>query len=97
MSGVRQRQGDGQASDDVLLRRVAAGDRRAFEQVYERHAPWIAVWLRRRCCDDELAADLLQETFIAEWRFAGTYHGNEQVGGWLWTIAPVASSTHTVV
>lgn len=87
MSGVRHSQGVEQASDDALLRRVAAGDRGAFEQVYARHAPWLAVRLRRRCRDDELAADLLQETFLAVWRFAGTYSGTEQVGGWLWTIA----------
>lgn len=80
-------QADERASDDALLRRVAAGDRAAFEQVYARHAPWLAVRLGRRCRDDELAADLLQETFLAVWRFAGSYSGTEQVGGWLWTIA----------
>lgn len=78
---------DEHASDDALLRRVATGDRAAFEQLYARHAPWLAVRLRRRCRDDELAADLLQETFLAVWRFAGSYSGTEQVGGWLWTIA----------
>lgn len=84
---MRGSQGDEQASDDALMRRVAGGDRGAFDQVYARHAPWLAIRLRRRCRDDELAADLLQETFLAVWRSAGTYRGVDQVGGWLWTIA----------
>jgi len=84
---VRRSRTDEQTSDDALLRLVAAGDRAAFERLYTRHAPWLAVRLRRRCRDNELAADLLQETFLAVWRFAASYHGTDQVGGWLWTIA----------
>lgn len=74
-------------SDDELLRATAAGSRGAFEQYYRRNAPWLEVRLRRRCGDPEMAADVVQETFIAVWRAAASYRGNGQAGGWLWSIA----------
>lgn len=77
----------GDLSDDELLRASAAGDRWAFEQYYRRNAPWLETRLRRRCGDAEVAADVLQEVFLAVWRAAGSYRGNGQAGGWLWSIA----------
>jgi RNA polymerase sigma-70 factor, ECF subfamily len=74
-------------SDDDLLRAAAAGDRQAFEVYYRRNAPWLEIRLRRRCRDAELAADVLQETFLAVWRAAASYRGTDQAAGWLWSIA----------
>ncbi len=74
-------------SDDGLLRATATGDRRAFEQYYRRNAPWLEVRLRRRCADPEMAADVVQETFLAVWRAAASYRGNGQAAGWPWSIA----------
>ena len=74
-------------SDDELLRAVADGDRQAFEVYYRRNAPWLEVRLRRRCGDADLAADVVQESFLAVWRAAASYRGTEQSGGWLWSIA----------
>lgn len=74
-------------SDDELLRATAAGDRWAFEQYYRRNAPWLELRLRRRCGDAEVAADLVQEVFLAVWRAAASYRGSGQAGGWLWSIA----------
>ncbi|MDW5323062.1 RNA polymerase sigma factor [Plantactinospora sp. KLBMP9567] len=76
-----------EVGDEELLHLVGTGDRRAFEVFYARHAPWLALRLRRRCRDPELVADLLQETFLAVWRAAGTYRGSGEVVGWVWTIA----------
>ncbi len=72
-----------------LVRRVAGGDRAAFDE-YRRTSPWLAVRLRRRCADDDVVADVLQETYLAVWRGAGSYAGSVTEGsavGWLWTIA----------
>lgn len=78
----------GRRSDDDLLRAAGRGDRGAFEEYYARNAPWLLVRLRRRCGgDDDLAADVLQETFLAVWRAAASYRGTDQSGGWLWSIA----------
>lgn len=76
--------------EEHLLRRVALGDRDAFDELYRRTSPWLAVRLRRRCADDELVAEVLQETYLAVWRAAAAFAGAGVGGtavGWLWTIA----------
>jgi RNA polymerase sigma-70 factor (ECF subfamily) len=84
--------------DDVdeerLLRRIGRGDRTAFDTFYRRTAPWLAIRLRRRCADDDVVAEVMQESYLAVWRAAGSYAGtggDDPVGGsaagWLWTIA----------
>ncbi|MDY7085017.1 MAG: sigma-70 family RNA polymerase sigma factor [Actinomycetota bacterium] len=73
-----------------LVRRVARGDRRAFDELYRRTAPWLEVRLRRRCADPDVIADVLQETYLSVWRAAASFTGDEVKGsavGWLWTIA----------
>ncbi len=73
--------------DAVLLRRASAGDGEAFAELYDRLAPMVVLRLRRRCSDDELVADLVQETFTAAWRAADSWDGRGDVGAWVWTIA----------
>lgn len=70
-----------------LLGRIARGDRAAFEEFYRRTSPWLAVRLRRRCADDDVVAEVLQESYLAVWRAAGTFEGGGSALGWLWTIA----------
>jgi RNA polymerase sigma-70 factor (ECF subfamily) len=77
-------------AEEELVRLVARGDRAAFEQLYRRTAPWLTVRLRRRCADEELVAEVMQETYLAVWRAAGSFAGASANGtavGWLWTIA----------
>ncbi|MEV1142296.1 RNA polymerase sigma factor [Micromonospora sp. NPDC049799] len=72
-----------------LVRRTARGDRAAFDELYRRTSPWLLVRLRRRCDDDDLVADVMQETYLAVWRAADSFAG-VSVGsglGWLWSIA----------
>ena len=73
-----------------LLHRCAEGDPAAFDELYRRTAPWLLIRLRRRCSDDDLVAEVLQDTYLAVWRAAGTLSGFDNDGGavgWLWTIA----------
>jgi RNA polymerase sigma-70 factor, ECF subfamily len=79
-----------QATEEELVRRIARGDRLAFDQLYRQTSPWLAVRLRRRCSDDELVAEVMQDTYLAVWRAAGSFAGAAVGGsavGWLWTIA----------
>ncbi|GAA2484714.1 RNA polymerase sigma24 factor [Winogradskya humida] len=81
---------DEEADDEELVRRTAGGDRLAFDEFYRRTSPWLAVRLRRRCADEDVVADVLQETYLAVWRAAGTFAGTVTAGsavGWVWTIA----------
>jgi RNA polymerase sigma-70 factor (ECF subfamily) len=75
------------AADDELVAAVAAGDRQALELLYRRHAPWLAGRLAARTTSRELAEEALQDTFLAAWRGARTYHGTGEVPAWLWGIA----------
>ncbi|GAA4096726.1 RNA polymerase sigma factor [Nonomuraea soli] len=73
-------------SDAELLAATAAGDRAAFEALYRRHQPWLAVRLRYRCPDAALVDDAVQETFLAIWRGTARYREGGDVAGWLWQI-----------
>lgn len=76
--------------EEGLVRRVARGDRAAFDELYRRTSPWLAVRLRRRCRDDDLVAEVMQETYLAVWRAAAAFAGASVGGsavGWMWTIA----------
>lgn len=74
-------------SDEELLRQVGAGDEVALRLLFERHSGWLLLRLRRRTSDEDLAAEALQDTFVAAWRSAGAYRGDGDVGAWLWGIA----------
>ena len=77
----------GTRSDAELLTEVAGGDLGAMRELYDRHSPWLAVRLRRRCNDTEVVADALQDTFVAVWDEAGRYRGDGEAAAWLWGIA----------
>ena len=80
----------GPRSDGELLRAIAAdGDRRAFEELYRRFAPWLTARLRGRCADAGIVDDVVQETFLAVWRGSARYRDDvnaPDVAGWLWRI-----------
>ena len=74
-------------TDAQLLAAVADGDRRALEELHGRHAPWLGSRLRRRCADADIAAEALQDTFVAVWRSARSWDGRGEPAAWIWGIA----------
>lgn len=72
--------------DAVLLVRVADRDLEALRILHERHAPWLIARLRRRCADDDVVAEVVQDTFHAVWRGAHRYEGRGDVAAWIWGI-----------
>ena len=77
---------DGAPSDADLVRAVAEGDRRALEDLYARHAPWLVLRLTRRCNDRALVDEAVQDTFVAVWRGARRWDGRGEVAAWVWGI-----------
>jgi RNA polymerase sigma-70 factor (ECF subfamily) len=71
--------------NDELIAAVAAGDDTALRELFSRHAPWLAARLRAVLPAADVE-DVLQETFLAVWRGAGTYR-SAGAGAWLWGIA----------
>jgi RNA polymerase sigma-70 factor, ECF subfamily len=72
--------------DDTLIGRLAAGDDTALRELFLRHAPWLVARLRTVLPSADVE-DVLQETFLAAWRGAGSYQAQGLCGGWLWSIA----------
>jgi len=66
---------------------VADGDMTALSELYDRHAPWLSVRLKRRCSDPDTVADALQDTFVAAWKGASRFRDDGEVAAWLWGIA----------
>ena len=80
--------GESTASVDAdLVAAVAEGDRQAFRLLYDRHAPWLTVRLSRRCADQDVVDDAVQDTFVTVWRDASRYEGRGDVAAWIWGIA----------
>jgi len=73
--------------DDELIAAIAGGgDDTALRELFTRHASWLAARLRKALPPDDVE-DVLQETFIAVWKGAGTYQSRGTAANWLWVIA----------
>jgi RNA polymerase sigma-70 factor (ECF subfamily) len=80
--------GEGPLTEDPeLLSLAARGDQGAFEAMVLRHRGAIWRFTRSLTQDPGLAEDALQETFLAAWRGAATFHGEGSALGWLLSIA----------
>jgi RNA polymerase sigma-70 factor (ECF subfamily) len=74
-------------SDDALMAAYAAGDRRAFDDLFSRLAPRLLHFFIRRFRDRSLADDLVQNTFVKVHRARHEYREDLPVRPWLLTIA----------
>ena len=73
---------------DALLGRVARGDERAFELLYDLAAPAVHGLVRRVLRDHALAEEVTQEVLIEVWRTATRYDpARGEAMAWIITIA----------
>ena len=73
--------------DDLsLLRRHQEGDSEAFGEIFRRHRDRMWGVALRTVGDPELAADAVQEAFIAAFRRADRFRGDSAVTTWLHRI-----------
>ncbi|MFL5264470.1 MAG: RNA polymerase sigma factor [Anaeromyxobacteraceae bacterium] len=75
-----------QASDEELLTRTGAGDRRAFERLVERHENALFRYALRLCGGEREAEDALQDGLLAAWRGAATFRGEAAARTWLFQV-----------
>src|SRR5215475_1048205 len=76
-----------EADDVELLLAIAGRDAVALRTLFDRHSPWLAARLSRRCGDRDLVDDALQDTFVEVWRRPQRFEGRGEVAAWLWGIA----------
>ena len=75
------------ASDEALLAGYAAGDARAFADLYERHEKPVYRYFLRQGATPAQADDLLQDTWLAVVRNAGQFEPRAKFTTWLYTVA----------
>jgi RNA polymerase sigma-70 factor (ECF subfamily) len=73
--------------DEMLIKRIANGDRLAMRLLFGRHQVPLYRWLVRLVRDEALAEDLLSEVFLDVWRQAVSFEGRSSVSTWLLAIA----------
>jgi RNA polymerase sigma-70 factor (ECF subfamily) len=74
-------------SDDVLIGRIANGDRLAMQVLFARHHVRVFRFVLRMVRDEAAAEDLISEVFLDVWRQAGKFEGRAAVSTWLLAIA----------
>src|ERR1700758_65698 len=74
-------------SDEVLIGRIANGDRLAMQVLYARYHVRVFRFVVRLVRDDAVAEDLISEVFLDVWRQAGRFEGRSTVSTWMLAIA----------
>ena len=75
------------SSDEILVERIAAGNKFAMQTLFARHRTSVYRWLLRFVSNETLAEDLLSEVFLDVWRQAARFECRSSVSTWLLAIA----------
>jgi RNA polymerase sigma-70 factor (ECF subfamily) len=75
------------ASDEVLIGRIAQGDRLAMQVLFARHHVRVYRFVLRLVRNNASAEDLISEVFLDVWRQADRFEGRSAVSTWLLAIA----------
>jgi RNA polymerase sigma-70 factor (ECF subfamily) len=76
-----------EGADEALIRRVAEGDRRAFDQLYRNYHPRITRFLFNLLRRPQLVEEVLNDTMLVVWNRPGAYNGASRVSTWIFAIA----------
>src|SRR5438445_8956527 len=74
-------------SDEVLIGRIASGDRLAMQVLFARHHVRVYRFVLRLVREETKAEDLISEVFLDVWRQADRFEGRSAVSTWLLAIA----------
>ncbi len=73
-------------SDEVLIGRIARGDRVAMQILFARHHVRVYRFVLRIVRDERAAEDIGNEVFLDVWRTAAKYEGRSAVSTWMLSI-----------
>ena len=74
-------------SDEVLIARIAGGDRLAMQVLFARHHVRVYRFVLRLVRNEATAEDLISDVFLDVWRQAGKFEGRSAVSTWILSIA----------
>lgn len=78
---------DNAPSDEQLMHAYAAGDTRAFETLYDRHALPVWRFVQRSVQNNAVTDDLVQDVWFSVARQAPRYEARARFRTWLFTLA----------
>jgi RNA polymerase sigma-70 factor (ECF subfamily) len=74
-------------SDEVLIGRIAKGDRLAMQVLFARHNVRVYRFVLRIVRNEATAEDLISEVFLDVWRQADKFEGRSAAATWMLSIA----------
>jgi len=77
----------GAAREVELIARIGAGDRKAFEELYNLYHRRMARFLTRLTHRYDIAEEVINDTFWVVWRKARSFRGDSQPSTWILGIA----------
>src|SRR5262245_19495587 len=77
----------GEDDDLLLIRRVAAHDRQAFEALYYRYARRLAEYLSKLLKQQEILEEVVDDVMLVVWRNATRFDSTSRVSTWIFGIA----------
>lgn len=75
------------SSDEVLIARIAGGDRLAMQVLFARHHVRVYRFVLRLVRNEATAEDLISDVFLDVWRQAAKFEGRSAVSTWMLSIA----------
>jgi len=84
--GLLRSLGNAADRDAELVRRTAAGDERAFEELVGKHQHLVLNIVYRYLGDRSVADDVAQEVFCIVWCKAGSFKGGSKFTTWLYRV-----------
>lgn len=74
-------------SEAILITRILAGDRLAGRELYDTHAPRVFRLAYRMTCDEEMARECTQDTFVRAFAKLGGFRQQAALATWIHRIA----------
>ncbi|MCK1512372.1 sigma-70 family RNA polymerase sigma factor [Bradyrhizobium sp. 190] len=75
------------ASDEMLLKSIAEGDKAAMHIMFARHRARVFRFIQRIVRNTAIAEDLVSQVFLDVWRSANAFESRSRVSTWLLSIA----------
>lgn len=76
-----------ESTPEELMARFVAGDRRAFDTIYEYFGPRVRAFINRYVAHPDAGDDILQEVFLKVYRKSETFDPAAHLSTWLFAIA----------